>query len=757
MTDTFEIEAADLVARLSLAEKATLGGGASFWESAPAQGVPTFVMSDGPHGLRRQEGDAADHLGLGASVPATCFPPAVGLGQSWDHDLVRRVGGALALEAQDQGVNVLLGPGINIKRDPRCGRNFEYLSEDPYLTSFLASSWVNGLQAGGVGASLKHFAANNAEYDRMRLSSDVADRPLREIYLRAFERVIRDAQPWTVMCSYNRINGVLASQNKWLLTDVLRRDWGFKGAVVSDWGAVEDRVAAVAAGLDLQMPGGTEFFNGAVVDAVLEGELSETDVDRAATAVARTSLLAQHHGRDVSVDYEAHHALAREAAVRSIVLLKNDGNLLPLEPHGRIAVIGAFASAPRYQGGGSSHVRATHLDIPLSEIRTAAPRATVEYALGFTTDGSGDAAALRLEAAQRAHDSDIAIVFLGLAEAHESEGFDRETIDLPPEQLAVLEAVAAEQPNTVVVLSAGGIVHLAPVHQLAPAILSGGLLGQGGGAAIADVLFGAVNPSGRLAETVPLRLQDAPSYLQFPGEHSRVVYGEGLFVGYRGYDARAQDVLYPFGHGLSYTDFSFDALAVEGDQDGIAIAVSVQNLGPVAGREIVQIYASKVDSAVSRAPRELVGVSVVEVEPGDSVTVHIRVDRRDLAYWDDRFNRWIVEDGVYRVAAAKSSRDIQLESLVEVVGDVDRSVFTPNSTVAELMSNPAASPIAMAAFGGLMPSADAGAELGMDVMKMVASMPLNRLITGTPEAEGQLGALLEAVNSAATAPSADNN
>ncbi|SDZ47982.1 glycoside hydrolase family 3 C-terminal domain-containing protein [Herbiconiux ginsengi] len=616
MPSTIEVEASAAVAQLALSEKASLGGGSSFWESSAARGVPSFVMSDGPHGLRRQEGSAADHLGLGASSPATCFPPAVGLGQSWDGELMERVGAALARESQDQGVDVLLGPGINIKRDPRCGRNFEYLSEDPFLTSHLATPWVNGLQGGGVGASLKHFAANNAEFDRMRLSSDVADRPLREIYLRAFERVIRDAHPWTVMCSYNRINGVLASQNKFLLTDVLRRDWGFQGAVISDWGAVGDRVAAVAAGLDLQMPGDTGFFNASVVDAVLNGTLDERDVDRAATAVARTALLARYHRRDVSVDYTVHHALAREAATRSIALLKNDGALLPLDRSGRIAVIGAFAVEPRYQGGGSSHVRVTDLDIPLTEIRAAAPQATVEHAVGFTTDGSGGSDALCSEAVERARNSDVAVVFLGLAESNESEGFDRDTIDLPVEQLAVLEAVVAVQPNTVVVLSAGGVLHLAPVHALVPAILSGGLLGHGCGAAIANVLFGAVNPSGRLTETIPLRVQDAPSYLNFPGEHSRAVYGEGTFVGYRGYDAREQEVLYPFGYGLSYTTFAFEDLAVEPGNDGLAVKVSIRNTGSTAGREIVQIYASKVDSAVSRAPRELVVVPCEVVNAG---------------------------------------------------------------------------------------------------------------------------------------------
>lgn len=749
MTESIQNAVDAAIEPLSLEQLASLGGGASFWESKTVPGVPSFFMSDGPHGLRKQEGDAADHLGLGASVPATCFPPAVSLGQSWDPQLAERVAAALAVESQAQGVDVLLGPGINIKRDPRCGRNFEYLSEDPFLTGLLATSWVNGLQGGGVGASLKHFAANNAEFDRMRLSSDVDERPLHEIYLRAFETVVRDAQPWTVMCSYNRINGVLASQNRWLLTEVLRDRWGFEGAVISDWGAVADRVAAVEAGLDLQMPGDTAASDAAVMAAVDAGILPRGSAERAARAVARTALLAEQSRREVTVDYDAHHALARETAGRSIVLLQNDSALLPLESVGRIAVIGPFATAPRYQGGGSSHVRPTRLDIPLDQIRDAAPNVHVTYAVGFTTDGEGDQDALHAEAVAAAAAADVAVLFLGLAEHQESEGFDRDDIELPVEQLALLEAVAAAQPRSVVVLAAGGVLRLAPVAAAACAILNGGLLGQAGGSAIADVLFGKVNPSGRLAETVPLRLQDAPSYLHFPGGHSRVRYGEGLFVGYRGYDARDQAVLYPFGHGLSYTTFTYEQLDLQAAEDGLQVTVQIRNTGSVAGREIVQLYATKQGSSVSRAPQELVGVGSIDLEPGATGTVQITVKRRDLAYWDDQLGRWIVEDGRYRIIAAKSSRDPQLTQETTVVGDDVRVPFTADSTIGEVMANPAAAAIAMAAFGPMMPQEGAGAELGMDVMKMMASMPLGRVLGGADEQSAQhLEALLGGLNAA---------
>ncbi|GAA4491517.1 glycoside hydrolase family 3 C-terminal domain-containing protein [Microbacterium panaciterrae] len=751
MTDPIERVAVEAIGYLDLAQKAQLGGGESFWESKSLPGVPAFTMADGPHGLRVQKGDAADHLGLGESAPATCFPPAVGLGQSWDPELAHRIGRALAAESQAQGVSVLLGPGVNIKRDPRCGRNFEYLSEDPFLTGLLATSWVNGLQSGGVGASLKHFAANNAETDRMRLSSDVDDRPLREIYLRAFERVVRDAQPWTVMCSYNRINGVLASQNRWLLTDVLRGEWGFKGAVLSDWGAVKDRVAAVDAGLDLQMPGGTSPFDARVVHAVRSGRLNEAVVDRAAAAIARTGLRAQANRRPVDVDYDAHHSLAREAAARSIVLLKNEGDLLPLAESGRLAVIGPFGVEPRYQGGGSSHVRTTRLDIPLHEIRLRAPRATVEFAKGFAVGQTEEPNQLLVEAVELARRSDTAIVFLGLAADQESEGFDRENIDLPAQQLALLEAVVNVQPRTIVMLAAGGVLHLAPVHALAPAILSGGLLGQAGGSAIADILFGLVNPSARLAETVPMRIQDAPSYLHFPGSHSRVRYGEGIYVGYRGYDAQERSVLYPFGHGLSYTSFSYEKLSVDPVADGLEVTVTIRNVGRSAGREIVQIYASKIDSEIDRAPQELVGVGRVDLQPGESQTVRVRVERRDLAYWHDQLNQWVVEDGRYLISAARSSRNVCLYAEVVVVGDDATVPINDETTIGELLAHPRAAPVVMASFGALMPQADAGAALGMDVMKMMASMPVGRVLGGAdPESTERLNAFLDAVTAALT-------
>ena len=736
---------------LTLEQRAALGSGGSFWTTRAVGPVPAIFLTDGPHGVRKQDGDA-DHLGLAGSRPATCFPPAVGLGQSWDPDLAERVGAALGDECQADGVHVLLGPGVNIKRDPRCGRNFEYYSEDPLVSGVLGTAWVRGLQSRGVGASVKHFAANNTETDRMRSSSDVDARTLREIYLRAFQRVVEDAEPWTVMCSYNKINGVYASQNHWLLTALLRNEWGFDGVVVSDWGAVADRVAAVAAGLDLEMPTTGGATDAQVVAAVEAGELDPAAVDRAARRVAELAEKAVTRVRaGATVDVDAHHALAREAAGRGIVLLKNDGDLLPLAPSGTIAVLGDFAQNPRYQGGGSSHVNPTRLDVALDEIRSVAGEATVTFAPGFTTDGSGDGAALRAEAVAAARDADVAVVFLGLAADQESEGFDRDHLELPNEQLDLLAAVVAVQPRTAVVLSHGGVLRLAPVAARAPAILDGALLGQAGGGAIADLLFGVVNPSGRLTETVPVRLEDSPAYLTSPGEHQHVVYGERIFVGYRGYDARRLEVTFPFGHGLSYTRFDYSDLRVRVAEDGVSATVTVTNTGPRAGRDVVQLYVGLPGSEVTRAPQSLVGFASATIEPGESHDVEIAVDRRDLAYWAVRVDGWVVESGDYEFSVGASSRDLRQSVTAAVAGDAGTPRLTLESTLGEVLADPEAGPIVMERLGDGVPGVggDDDGSLGMDMARMMASIPLGRIIgfSGGQVSREDLERLLAQVNS----------
>ena len=737
------------ISALPLADKAALGSGASFWASKAIGSVPSFVLTDGPHGVRRQQGEA-DALGISQSEPATCFPPAVALGQAWDPALAERVGAALGDEAQAQGVGVLLGPGINIKRDPRCGRNFEYFSEDPLVSGVLGAAWVRGLQSRGVGASVKHFAANNAETDRMRASSDVDPRALREIYFPAFRRVVDEASPWTVMCSYNKLNGTHAAQNSWLLTDVLRGEWGFDGVVVSDWGAVVDRPASVAAGLDLEMPATGGATDAQVVAAVEAGQLDVSHVDRAAARVAELAARVANGRRSgVTIDLDAHHRLARDVAARSIVLLKNDGDLLPLMPTQRLAVIGDFAQRPRYQGGGSSHVNATRVDIPLDEIRAVAP--AVDFARGFAVDGTADSAALTAEAVAVAATADVAIVFLGLGESHESEGFDRDDIELPADQLALLDAVVAVQPRTVVVLSHGGAVRLEPVAAIAPAILDGALLGQAGGGAIADVLFGAVNPSARLTETIPVRLSDVPAYLSFPGEHGHVRYGEGIFVGYRWYDARDLPVTFPFGHGLSYTHFDYSAPRAELVGGDVRVAVDVTNAGGRRGREVAQLYLSVPGSAIVRAPQVLVGFGDADLDAGETATISVTVKRSDLAYWDVRVDEWIVEAGDYTFAVGASSRDIRCSAVVPIEGDPVRLPLSFDSTLAEIFADPIAGPVVTQAIAEMSAEVDLdamGEALGSDIQKMMASLPVRATIgaMGNPEQAEQFQQLLDLAN-----------
>lgn len=714
------------LSELTLEQKASLGSGASFWTSESTPGLRAVTLTDGPHGVRVQRA-GNDALGLIDSEPATCFPPSAGLGQSWDVELVERVGVALGREARALDVDVLLGPGVNIRRDPRGGRNFEYYSEDPLLSGELGTAWVRGVQSQGVGASVKHFAANNAEHDRMRSSSQVDPRALREIYLDAFERIVRRARPWTIMASYNRINGTYVAASHRLLTEILRLEWGFDGLVVSDWGAVEDRVASVAAGLDLQMPGDAPDADASVVEAVRTGRLPESAVDASARNVMTLMEQTASAPPAEPVDLDRHHGLAREAAARSIVLLKNDDDLLPLSPNGRLAVIGEFAEHPRYQGEGSSQVNANRVDIPLDEIRAAAPEAEIVYARGLA-DESTTAAAATAEATSAAAEADVAVVFLGLRDHEESEGFDREHIDLPKEHLDLLAAVVQSQPRTVVVLTHGGVVQLTTGVTDAAAVLDSGLLGQAGGGAIADVLFGAVNPSGRLTETVPMRLQDVPAYLNFPGEDSQVLYGESIFVGYRWYDARDMEVAYPFGHGLSYTSFAYDDLSVQVEADAVNARIAVTNTGSQAGREVVQFYVAVPDSRIRRAPQELKAFAVVGLEPGQSKEVDVTIPLEDLRYWDSAHDRWRLEAGRYEVRAAASSRDVRAVAEVELEGDGYVPELSLASTIGEALAHPTGGTMMRHALSQSGPMAAEGESApDAQLLSMMESFPLGRL------------------------------
>jgi beta-glucosidase len=685
-------------------------------------GLPSVVLTDGPHGVRRQQGEF-DQVGLLDSVPATCFPPAVAVGSSWDPEVAERIGAAVGREARALGVPVVLGPGVNIKRSPLCGRNFEYYAEDPLLAGVLGAAHVRGQQAQGVGASVKHFAANNQETQRMQVSADVDERTLREIYLPAFERVVTEAQPATVMCAYNKVNGVYASQHRWLLTDVLRDEWGFAGVVVSDWGAVDDRVAALEAGLDLQMPGDHGAGNRLVVEAVRAGRLDEAVVDRSVRRVAALADLVAEPTE--GFDAGAHHALARELAAGCAVLLKNDGATLPLAARARIAVVGEFASTPRFQGGGSSHVNATRVDAALDALRDMV--GDVAFAPGFTLDGSGDAAALRAEALAVTREAEVTVVFAGLAEADESEGFDRTTIDLPAAQVELIRAVAAVSPATVVVLSSGGIVSLEGWHDDVDAILAGFLLGQAGGGAVADLLTGAVSPSGRLAETIPLRLQDTPSYLNFPGEQGHVRYGEGVMVGYRHFGSTGVPIRYPFGHGLGYTTFrTTDVRAEATGNDGAVVSLVVTNTGGRAGRHVVQVYVATTAGPVRRPARELRAFTKVSLEPGESRTVSFALDRRAFAYWDVRESGWIVAPGDYAIQIGDSAADIVAEQTVTLAGDDLVPELTLESSVAEWFEHPVAGAPLLAGFLASMP--DGAGEMHAGMLQMIGSMPMRRFV-----------------------------
>ncbi|MFC8694888.1 glycoside hydrolase family 3 C-terminal domain-containing protein [Streptomyces parvus] len=729
---------------LTLAEKASLTSGAGDFVTTalPQAGVLAVTLSDGPHGLRlpKEAGDGGQ-VDLHSAAPATCYPPAVALGSSWDPELAHRVAGALADEATAHGIRVLLGPGINIKRSPLCGRNFEYFSEDPLLTAELGGAMVRGLQESGVGAALKHYAANNQETDRMRVSADIDERPLREIYLRAFERIVRRDRPWSVMSSYNAVNGVTLSENTRLLTGILRGEWGFDGIVMSDWGAVRDRVAALRAGLDLQMPGTQGRTDREVVAAVTDGSLDEAVLDTAVERLVRFARRTADADRpEPRMSVDDHHRLAGEAADRCVVLLKNDDGLLPLNPAaGSVAVIGELARTPRYQGAGSSQVTPTRLDTPLEALRARADGARVEFAPGYTLAGAEaagtgsaeapeDDAARAAAAVHLAAASDTVVLFLGLSAHDESEGFDRDHIDLPDTQLRLLDSIVAANPRVAVVLSNGGVVRTDPWHRTVPALVEGWLLGQAGGGALARVLFGEVNPSGKLAETVPLRLGDSPSHLSFPGEEGHVRYGEGVFVGYRGYDAAAREVAFPFGHGLSYTTFAYSGLRVTPEADGAryAVAVTVANTGPRAGREVVQIYSTgPVGSSVARPPRELRGFASVTLAPGENREVVVHVSRDDLAHFSEREGGWRVEGGEYGIEAGSSSRDIRRSAVLPVEGDPSRLTLTGRNTVAEWLAHPVGGPLLMKAFAE--GRADAGG--GPSAMENPA---IRRFLAGTP-------------------------
>ena len=669
------VNAKKIVSEMSLEEKVAFCSGKNFWylKSLARLDLPSIMVTDGPHGLRKQDSQA-DHVGLNASVPATCFPTASALACSWNVDLMHEIGVALGKECVKENVSVLLGPAMNIKRHPLCGRNFEYFSEDPVLTGEMAARLVEGIQSQGVGTSVKHYAVNNQERGRMFVDAIVDERSLREIYLKGFEIAVKKSQPWTVMSSYNRVNGVYCGEDDFLLNQILREEWGFEGLVVTDWGATNDRVKSVSAGLDLEMPASGGVNDRLVLAAIKSGALPETDLDQIIQRNVELILKGSGiRGRDVELNKTLHHGLAKRAAVESMVLLKNEGRQLPWKASSKIAVIGAFAKHPRYQGAGSSQVTPTSLDNACDWITSAlGDNGSIAYAAGYDPLQSELDQGLLEEAVKVAASATAVVLFVGLPAIDESEGFDRQHLNIPRQQELLINAVCKENPNSVVVLSNGGPIRM-PWVEVPKAIVEGYLSGQAGGASIADILFGKTNPSGKLAETFALNQEDIASDFWFSGSGRQVQYREGIYVGYRYFDSADKAVLFPFGHGLSYTEFEYSNLflssALLSREDSLEVNLEVQNIGDVFGAETVQVYVSALDSEIYRPLSELKAFVKVHLVSQERQRVKVSIDVSSLAVYDAYAKRWVVESGYYLVRVGSSSRDIRLERTVQVQSD----------------------------------------------------------------------------------------
>lgn len=688
------MDIAQLIERMTLEQKTSLLSGKGFWwtKGMESLGIPSVMLSDGPHGLRKQrQGEESDHLGINDSVVSTCFPTAAGLACSFNRSLLHLLGETLGEECQAENVAVILGPGANIKRSPLCGRNFEYFSEDPYLSGEMAAAHIRGVQSKHVGTSLKHYAVNNQEHRRMSVDAILGDRALREIYLASFEGAVKGGKPWTVMCAYNKVNGTYASENPYLLTEVLRDEWGFDGFTVTDWGACADHVRGVLAGMDLMMPAPGTWQDEELAAAVRAGQVPEETIDRAVERLLRIiARYVENRDEHAVYDRDAHHHIARRIARESMVLLKNDGALLPLSGQ-RIAFIGKYAETPRYQGTGSSRINASHLLGALEAVRSVAQ---VTYAQGFDDASDEVNPVLLAEALSAAEVAEVAVLFVGLPDTYESEGFDRQHMRLPKPQLALIDAVTSVNKNVVVVLHNGSPVEM-PWAANVTAILEAYLGGQAVGGAVVDILFGAVNPSGKLAETFPHKLSDTPCALSFPGDRDETLYSEGIYVGYRYYDTKEMDVLFPFGHGLSYTEFTYSNLRL--DQQSISpggtltVTVDVQNTGKVPGKEIVQLYVASTHGGVLRPRQELRGFDKVSLEPGETKAVRFQLDSRAFAYWEKRIDDWYVESGSYEIRVGASSRDIRLAAQLTVTGNQPLPIRVDRDTpIGDILALPGA-------------------------------------------------------------------
>ncbi len=716
----------ELVSKMTLEEKAGLCSGLDFWHTKPVErlGVPAVMVSDGPHGLRKQD-EEADHLGINDSIKAVCMPAACATAASFDRELIGHMGEAIGDSCQHEKLSVVLGPAVNIKRSPLCGRNFEYFSEDPYLAGEMSASYINGVQSRNVGTSIKHFAANNQEHRRMSSSSNVDERTLREIYFPAFEISVKKAQPWTVMCSYNRLNGTYASEHPWLLTDVLRGEWGFEGYVMSDWGAVSDRVAGVAAGLDLEMPASGGINDKKIVEAVRAGKLDETLVDQAVERILTINYRYLDNAKpETPWDQEADHQLSAQIAAECMVLLKNEG-VLPLRKEDEIAFIGEFAKKPRFQGGGSSHINC----FKTTSAMEAVDGLKVTYAQGYSVEKDEATDEMIAEAVAAAKAAKVAVVFAGLPDAYESEGYDRTHMAMPVCQNKLIEAVAEANANTVVVLHNGSPVEMPWIDKV-KGVLEAYLGGQAVGQAVVKVLFGDVNPSGHLPETFPVKLSDNPSYLYYGGEGNEADYREGIFVGYRYYDKKDMDVLFPFGYGLSYTTFACSDLRLSAseitDQETLTATVTVKNTGACAGKTVVQLYVGDKDSTVLRPVRELKGFEKVELAPGESKDVSFVLDKRSFAYWNTELGDWHVETGEFTVEVGQSSRDIEVCGTVTVNSTVAlKKHYTMDSIYMDILADPKAAEVVKPMLEEMKKAFSSGSEDTTDAAKEAVSEEMN--------------------------------
>lgn len=714
-----------VIDNLTLEQKASLMSGKSTWESQDIPGeVPAIFMSDGPHGLRKQMGEA-DHLGLNESLPATCFPTAATLANSWDENIVYQVGKCIGEEAKALGVHVVLGPGLNVKRNPKCGRNFEYYSEDPYLAGKLAASSIRGIQANGTVASPKHFAANSQEYRRMASDSIVDERTLREIYTTNFEIAVKEGQPKSIMSSYNLVNGAYANEDSYLLRDILKDEWGFEGFVVSDWGGDNDHTAGVKNGSHLAMP--TLGKNGTLelVESVQKGKLDEAVLDQRVDEFLTVVNSLDLSPSDGAIDWDRHHQVAKQAAMESVVLLKNEANILPLNKEKKVAIIGDFAQTPRYQGAGSSVVNAKNLVTTLDVIRNY-PLTVTGFAKGYERGGKSNDQLVK-EALALAETSDVILLYAGLDEILESEGMDRSTIDMPKNQLALIQELAATGKPIVVALSAGSVIECSWENKV-QGILHGYLGGEAGASAMLEVICGRYNPSGKLNETYPLTYQDVPFGKEFPAKGRYAYYKEGLYVGYRYYDTAKKAVRYPFGYGLSYTSFQYSGLQIT--KTGVQAVIT--NVGETAGAEIVQLYVGKSTSPLLRPEKELKGFTKVFLQPKESKTIEIKFDDKTFRYYDVNSHSWKTEAGEYKLLLASSAQDIRLEGELQVDGtEADRQLSLPKYQAAALEEVTLADFEAL--YGKKVPLEESNGQRMLDRTSIIAEMsqaknPIARLV-----------------------------